>query len=110
MVFEIRFLVFLFPLLLILFALYFFSGRGGFLISGYNTLPPEEKARYNLKELTRAMGIFTVGLAVLMAWTLYMGMIAENMVLALAGLIGIAVFTVFWIYYLNAARKIKAHA
>jgi hypothetical protein len=33
------------------------SGRGGFMIAGYNTASPEEKRRYDQKKLTRSVGI-----------------------------------------------------
>lgn len=107
MAFEISYLVFLIPVLMFLMALYFFSGRGSFLISGYNTLPQEEQEKYNLKELTRAMGIFMVVMAVLMAATLYCGMILENAMWGLIGIICIIVFTGIWLFYMNKSKKIK---
>ncbi|WNY23573.1 hypothetical protein MmiHf6_08820 [Methanimicrococcus hongohii] len=107
MAFEISYLIFIIPALMLLLAVYFFSGRGAFLISGYNTLPKEEQEKYNLKELTRAMGIFLVVLAVLMGFTLFSGMILENNMWALVGLICILVFTIVWIYYMNSNQKIK---
>jgi len=33
-----------------------FSGRGGFLIAGFNTLTPEERAKYDQKALCRFVG------------------------------------------------------
>ncbi|MDR2944168.1 MAG: DUF3784 domain-containing protein [Methanosarcinales archaeon] len=80
MAFEVSYIAFLFPILLAATAVYFFSGRGVFLISGYNTLPKEEQERYNVKELTRAMGIFTMTLAVLTALTLFAGLVLDNSV------------------------------
>lgn len=45
------------------------SGKGGFLIAGYNTASKEEKAKYNEKKLCRVMGagmgIITMVLAIL---------------------------------------------
>ncbi|MBL4933195.1 DUF3784 domain-containing protein [Clostridium paridis] len=35
----------------------FLSGKGGFLIAGYNTSSKEEKAKYDEKKLCRVMGI-----------------------------------------------------
>ncbi len=107
MAFEMSYLAFLFPVLLAALAVYFFSGRGSFLISGYNTLPKEEQERYNLKELTRAMGIFSAVLAVLMALTLFAGIVLNNSMYALIGIICILVFTAAWLYYMNKSKKMK---
>lgn len=43
-----------------------FSGKGGFLIAGYNTASAEEKARYDAKKLGRAVGalLLAVGTAI----------------------------------------------
>ncbi|WP_414053949.1 DUF3784 domain-containing protein [Macrococcus equi] len=44
----------------VLFALvgiYMLTGRGGFLIAGYNFLPKEEKAKYNEKRLCQFVGL-----------------------------------------------------
>lgn len=47
-------------------------GRGGWLIAGYNTATPEEKALYNRKNLCSAVGIYvlliTAGLVALLLW------------------------------------------
>ena len=99
--------VFAVPVLMLLLAAYFFSGRGAMLISGYNTLPKAEREKYNIKELTRSMGIFSAIMAVLMAFILYSGMILDKTVWALAGLIIVFVFTAGWIYYMNTNKKIK---
>ncbi|MCL2549351.1 MAG: DUF3784 domain-containing protein [Methanimicrococcus sp.] len=109
MAFDISYSAFIIPALMAILALYFFSGRGTMLISGYNTLPEEERQNYNTKELTRAMGIFTLCLAALMAFSLFMGLIAGNMMWALIGLICIFVFTIVWIVYMNKSRKIKTN-
>jgi len=106
---NISYFIFVLPVLLFLLALYFFSGRGTMLISGYNTLSKEERQNYNTQELTRAMGIFTLVLATLVTFSLYMGMIARNMMWALVGLICVFVFTIFWIVYMNKSRKIKTN-
>lgn len=35
----------------------FLCGRGGWLIAGYNTMPEEEKAKYDEKKMCRGMGV-----------------------------------------------------
>lgn len=42
----------------------FLSGRGGFLIAGYNTMPKEERDRFDEKALCRFMGFFMIVLGV----------------------------------------------
>lgn len=37
-------------------SLYLLQGKGGFLIAGYNTLPKEEKEKYDEAALCKAMG------------------------------------------------------
>lgn len=108
MAFESSCLAFLIPSALFLIAIYFFTGRGTMLISGYNTLPKEERARYDTRALTRAMGIFTLIMAVLMAFILYTGLVVKNTVWALVGFICVFVFTGVWLVYMNKSKKLKA--
>ena len=42
------------------------SGRGGFLIAGYNTMNAKNKENYNEKELCRAVGWFLIALTFFM--------------------------------------------
>ena len=104
--FEYRFLGFLIPALMFLLAVYLFSGRGAFLISGYNTLPKEEQERYNIKALTRSTGIFVAVLAVLMTFILYMGF-TGNPMWSLVGIICVFVFTGLWLFYMAKSKKLK---
>ena len=41
----------IFVLLFVIFGIVLFCGKGSFLIAGYNTANPEEKAEYNEKAL-----------------------------------------------------------
>ncbi len=43
----------------------FLCGKGAFLISGYNTASEEEKKQYNVKRLTRVMGIGMAAMAIM---------------------------------------------
>jgi hypothetical protein len=38
--------------------IYLISGRGGWLVAGYNTSSKEEKVKYNEKKLCRGLGVF----------------------------------------------------
>lgn len=50
------------------------SGKGSFLIAGYNTAPAEEKAKYDEKKLCRIMG---AGLLLVSIIIVVMGLFAE---------------------------------
>ena len=43
------------------------SGRGGFLVAGYNTASKEEKAKYNEKKLCRTVGSGLGAITIVMA-------------------------------------------
>ncbi|WP_414051276.1 DUF3784 domain-containing protein [Macrococcus animalis] len=61
-------------IIIILFALvglYILTGRGSFLIAGYNFMPEAEKAKYNEKRLCQFMGIFMLISAVLFLFMEY---------------------------------------
>ncbi len=46
-------------IIFLILSIVFFTGRGGFLISGYNTASANEKKRYKLSRLTKVMAIGT---------------------------------------------------
>lgn len=55
----------------LLIALLLFTGKGSWLIAGYNTSSKEEKEKYDQKKLCRAMGIMCATIAVMtgiLAW------------------------------------------
>lgn len=49
----------------LLIAIFLLSGRGGWLIAGYNAMTPEEKAQWNKKALCRAVGVYMLMVAVM---------------------------------------------
>jgi hypothetical protein len=53
--------------LCVLMAVLLFCGKGGFIIIGYNTAPPEVKATFNRKKLYRAVGVLFLVLAAMTA-------------------------------------------
>lgn len=64
--------------IMILFAVlsvFLLSGRGGFLIAGYNTSSPEQKAKVDEKKLCRVMG---AGMSVITLWLLLAACFGEN--------------------------------
>ncbi|HHX45516.1 MAG TPA: DUF3784 domain-containing protein [Chloroflexi bacterium] len=84
----------------------FSTGRGAFLIAGYNTMPPEKQATYDTPALCRFMGkmmfvfAFCVGLWILSdvlsaGWLFTVGMILYG--------VGVA----FLLVYVNTGNRFK---
>ena len=56
-------------------SVFLLSGKGGFLIAGYNTSSPEQKAKVDEKKLCRVMG---TGMSVITLWLLLAACFGEN--------------------------------
>ena len=81
-------------------------GKGAFLIAGYNTSSPEERAKYDEKALCRAVGILLfvmVGCVEL----LLLGAVLDITALEWGGGILMAVSTVFGLIYINTSKRFK---
>lgn len=66
----------------------FLSGRGSWLIAGYNTASKEEKAKYNTKKLCRVFGIgMTVITLLLVVTGLFENVLPAEFVYIAAGII-----------------------
>jgi hypothetical protein len=91
------------------------SGRGSFLIAGYNTATPEERAQYDEKKICRAVGVLCMIIAVMLVFMGYFGyrvdtgLMEENKMLTFAivfiaiTLTSVAVVMI----YTNKACKVK---
>ncbi|QCT74120.1 DUF3784 domain-containing protein [Macrococcoides canis] len=89
-------------ILFIIIGLFMLTGRGGFLIAGYNTLPAEQKAKYDEKRLCRFAGAVFIAAAmclVLMEYT------EVNEVLSIALFIFIIVTFVILVYTSDYFKK-----
>ena len=82
----------------------FFLGRGARLIAGYNTMPKEERARYDEKALCRFMGKLMFYCAVCM---LLMGAdkIRPHQGFGAAGMIWLAIGAVAAVIYANTGNR-----
>ncbi|MDR3075655.1 MAG: DUF3784 domain-containing protein [Synergistaceae bacterium] len=40
--------------------IFLYSGRGSFLIAGYNTMSSTERGKYNRKAISKAAGVFAI--------------------------------------------------
>ena len=81
-------------------------GKGAFLIAGYNTASPEEKATYNEKALCRAVGILVL-VIVGSVELLMLGVILDMAALMWGGGVLIAVSTVFGVIYVNTSKRFR---
>ena len=84
----------------------FLKGKGAFLIAGYNTASPEEKARIDEKKLCRYMGRMMLALAA--CWlVLASSEIFQTMVLFWVGFALFFVVIIVGIILLNTGGRIQ---
>ena len=81
-------------------------GKGAFLIAGYNTASPEEKASYDEKALCRATGVLVL-VIVGCVELLMLGLVLDMTALVWGGGILMAVSTVFGLIYINTSKRFK---
>lgn len=53
-------------ILFLVLSIFFFMGKGSFLIAGYNTLSEEDKKKYDKQKLCKITGLICLGVAVLL--------------------------------------------
>lgn len=82
-----------------------FSGRGAFLIAGYNTMSKEERAQFDEKKLCRAVGMFLFVLDALLGFVLWSGITGRMAVFAVAMILFFAAFIVGTILINRVAKK-----
>lgn len=85
-------------------AFVFSAGKGAFLIAGYNTLPEEEKAKYNETALAKFMGKIMFGISgSLLLFAL--GHLFSQNILFIAGLVLFFGLIVFALVYINTGNR-----
>lgn len=72
--------------LFLIFGILFYSGKAAFLIAGYNTMSPEEKAKIDEGNLLKTMGKLMFGLAFSMSFW-----------------IASSLFQIEWLFYVGLA-------
>lgn len=82
------------------------SSRGAVLIAGYNTLPKEEKAKYDEGKLAKFMGGVALGLAFSMVFWVLSDLLNTSWLLAV-GLILFCGITLFALIYANTGNRFK---
>lgn len=91
-------------LVLALLGLYMMQGKGAFLIAGYNTMPKEEKAKYDGPAMARFVGKLLMALAFSMLFWLA-GMILEKSWMFYIGVAMFLGFLGFALIYMNTGGR-----
>lgn len=82
------------------------NGKGSFLIAGYNTMPPEEKEKYDIVALCKFMGIMMFSLSFSMLFWL----LSESYEISWLFSFGLVLFlgiVVFMLIYINTGNRFK---
>lgn len=100
-------------LIFFILSLFLFSGKGSWLVAGYNTLPEEEKLKYNSKKMCKAVGIVCLVCSILLLvmvhfiYKIELGIYGKNELLIFTFLfIGVLILTIIGvIIYINKKAK-----
>ena len=97
------------PALFVVQGLFLLSGRGAWLIAGYNTLPPSKRAKYDRRALCRFMGKMMFYTAGCLTFVLVGDRIASK-ALFVTGFVLLFTGVVFMLIYANTGgRFLKKH-
>lgn len=93
-------------LLFIILGIVFINGKGAFLIAGYNTMPQEEKEKYNEVALAKFMGKMMFALSFSMIFLVLSELYNRSLFffLGLSLFISIIIFT---LVYMNTQNRFK---
>lgn len=93
-------------LLLVLLGIYMIQGKGAFLISGYNTMPKEKKARYDGPAMAKFVGKLLFALAFSMLFWI-VGMLFEKSWMFYIGTALFLGFTGTALIYMNTGGRFQ---
>lgn len=107
--------VFVLASLFLVLSIFLFCGKGSWLISGFNTMSSEEKAKYDRKKLCRGTGGVTFVVSIMcyvmgyLGYKVELGILDENQMLPFAIIFVIVVLSTVGlnIYYMNKKCKIR---
>lgn len=93
-------------MLFLFFAILLSSGKGAFLIAGYNTLPESDKAQYDEVALCKFMGKIMYGFCCcVVLWGI--SEVVDNQIYLIVGLVLFLLLVVFSIAYTNTSNRFK---
>lgn len=87
-------------------SLYLLQGKGGFLIAGYNTLPKEEKEKYDEAALCKAMGKIMLSVTGSLLFFV-LGAVLEKDWLFIVGTIVMIAAILVGIIYVNVGNRYR---
>lgn len=93
-------------LLLLALGIYLLQGKGAMLIAGYNTLPKEEKEKYDEAALCKATGKLILSFIVPIT-LISLGDLLQINSLLIAGGILLAILIFFGLIYINTGNRYK---
>lgn len=91
--------------LFLVLATLFINVKATFLIAGYNTMSPEEKAKYDIVSLSKFMG--KVMFAISGSLLLLLGQIVSSAGLAIASTILVVAISLFAVIYIITGNRFK---
>ncbi|KHF41656.1 DUF3784 domain-containing protein [Halalkalibacter okhensis] len=92
--------------LFIVVGMFFFAGKGSFLIAGFNTLPKEEKEKYDTVALCKFMGKMMFALAFSQIFWILSDLL-EIRWLFIIGLVLFLGIVGFILFYVNTGNRFK---
>lgn len=81
------------------------TGKGAFLIAGYNTMRKEEQTKYNSKTLVKAVGVMLFASSI--SIIIMVGILTETIGMTILGSIIMAVIIIGGIIYINTNNRFK---
>lgn len=93
-------------LLLLALGLYLLQGKGGMLIAGYNTLPKEEKEKYDEVALCKATGKLILSFIFPIVLISLGDLLQLNSLLIVGGVL-MGILIVFGLIYMNTGNRYK---
>ena len=92
---------------IIILSIILLMGRGSFLIAGYNTMPKEEKEKYNTPALCKFIGkIFLVLGLVVISWG-FINLVPNNAWLWAISVVAFIGLIIFAIVYTNTGNRFR---
>jgi hypothetical protein len=93
-------------ILFIILGIIFIKGRGASLIAGYNTMPQEEKQKYDTAALTRFIGKMMFASSFCMLFWIVSVVYEMNWLFTL-GTVLLAAIIIFMLIYINTDNRFK---
>ena len=93
-------------ILFLILSIYLLQGKGAMLISGYNTMPKEDKAQYDTMALCKATGKLMLGVTVSIS-LIFAGDLFQTDWLFIAGTVLMISSIVIGLIYMNTGNRFK---